>query len=928
MNFLLSIAQVATVQNVIGFFVVTTEAICVLIQLGILFRLYKATVLEKRTNNFYYLVIILATGAYGIFNVMVVELSMAPFCLFSELEFKGISRLEPGMMVLQFDAILGFILGLTSSLSRTKKIKILQKCCRLISMGLIIFFVGWTLHTFIFSQLKHPFPLPQIILVAEGFYIIEGAIALGIAFYNFRKETISLLRHHIFTLSFFYMFPYLIWRACTTNFMSPIVKISGTTGTYNRYMYPILSIWFTGMMYYCVRKLLGLRFLNMHKHVQSQSWEKFSFINQFKVLLSKLGSITRLEEMVPLTKVFFENIFGISKEKVHLYFRDSRKVEGVQVFFAHIPTSEQVFMEKVLSRNDGEDSKVIKYLREHKILIRDEIEFTNLYNRQDERAESLKEIIDFLIQIKADVFLPIFKDEKLLAYIIIEEQARRNKFYTDMDRDEMLILCDYLGTFVYLLAHIDFDALQVRERELLSAVYKREQTLVMLKRSIQGYFNMGMTRKIGVLTYGNKEFVYCNQAAKDLLKIDLNRDKGLEITKIMAKMGYDATAFRSIKREIVSLLGNSKVVITASPNLHKNNAVITVANPTVADVIKDEIRLLKDQTKWDYLLALKSTDEGRLLNALIPADTPTLLNCKVLFFEYALTRKTLLFELPSEDDALSFAHVVHQISSRKIFEELSIKRSCDDEGLAIKLFGINPLFQTNQEEGLFSLLSGKGTLYISNMHLLSLAMQNKFLEFLQTGKHTRYKSDDLIESDILLLCSINQNLQDLVARGLFLKELYLELQKSTIWLPAVCSLPEDEFFALAEGLRQQVVYAKLYQNMLGFTDRDKVKLLSGGCMSLHELKIKIQGLVLKKTRRHAMEGEQVIDPAYRVADLELVEAARLGRHVLKNPKVLGMLMKKFKGNQTKVANFLSVNRSTVCRRCFQYGIDVMSNVGE
>ena len=235
---------------------------------------------------------------------------------------------------------------------------------------------------------------------------------------------------------------------------------------------------------------------------------------------------------------------------------------------------------------------------------------------------------------------------------------------------------------------------------------------------------------------------------------------------------------------------------------------------------------------------------------------------------------------------------------------------------------MNPIFQQRQESCLFEYLNGKGTLLIQNVHLLSLGLQKKLLDFIVSGKYFPLRSDASVESDVLLICSTNQNLLDLVGRGHFLKELYLELQKCSVWLPSLAALPEDEFVELSEKLRQQLVYSKLYQNLLVFTESDRKKLLSSGCVSLNELKTKIQNIVLKKTRRQSI-NESVMDPAYQISDFELVEAARLGKHALKDPKILTTLMNKFKNNQSKVAVFLGVNRSTVNRRCSQYGIDVI-----
>ena len=51
----------------------------------------------------------------------------------------------------------------------------------------------------------------------------------------------------------------------------------------------------------------------------------------------------------------------------------------------------------------------------------------------------------------------------------------------------------------------------------------------------------------------------------------------------------------------------------------------------------------------------------------------------------------------------------------------------------------------------------------------------------------------------------------------------------------------------------------------------------------------------------------------------LIEASRLGKHALRDPKLLALLWSKFK-NQNAIATFLGVNRSSVHRRCREYNI--------
>jgi len=185
-----------------------------------------------------------------------------------------------------------------------------------------------------------------------------------------------------------------------------------------------------------------------------------------------------------------------------------------------------------------------------------------------------------------------------------------------------------------------------------------------------------------------------------------------------------------------------------------------------------------------------------------------------------------------------------------------------------------------------------------------------------------------MDSDVILICSCNQNLQGLVSQGLFLKELYFELGKTAVWMPSIAALPEEDFFDLIEGLRLQLIYSKIYKNLLVFNEMDKSKLLDVKCVSINELKTKIQSIILKKTKRQTDHVDSVIDPAYQISDFDLIEAARLGKNVLKDPKKLAMLLHKFKYNQSKVALFLNVNRSTVSRRCTQFGLDHLGNSNE
>ena len=57
----------------------------------------------------------------------------------------------------------------------------------------------------------------------------------------------------------------------------------------------------------------------------------------------------------------------------------------------------------------------------------------------------------------------------------------------------------------------------------------------------------------------------------------------------------------------------NKIVIAGVPNLEKNNVIITLYHPDISDIVKRQIDLLKDPTKWDYL-ALSGDDQVGPIN--------------------------------------------------------------------------------------------------------------------------------------------------------------------------------------------------------------------------------------------------------------------------------------------------------------------------
>jgi DNA-binding NtrC family response regulator len=274
--------------------------------------------------------------------------------------------------------------------------------------------------------------------------------------------------------------------------------------------------------------------------------------------------------------------------------------------------------------------------------------------------------------------------------------------------------------------------------------------------------------------------------------------------------------------------------------------------------------------------------------------------------------------MPSED-LKQTVELLHHVSIRNQLETISLDHPQSTSDLTIKLFGLNPLFGIQNNDPLLKKLDGSGTLFIQNIHFLNIETQEYLAEFIHYGFFGIYKSNQKILCNTRIICSSNQQLEQLTREGKFSPLLLNELQKTKLVMPALNTLAEDEIDELANGFFQQALADKTFEKILEFDKRDLKRIIESRPASLLELKKRVQSFLTQKSRTKKIDVEKTFDPAFQVTDPDLIEIARLGKHALKDEKAMTILWNKFK-NQNKIATFLGVNRSSVNRRCKDYNL--------
>ena len=662
-------------------------------------------------------------------------------------------------------------------------------------------------------------------------------------------------------------------------------------------------------LYYVSRKVIGLRFLNFQNHVQEH--RRYDFVDRFKDTLEELAKAGSIKELGLITQTFFKGAFDIPGNRVSLYLRTINPIEGssYKIELSEIETLSETF----LSNTNPELEKCVNKV---KILIYDEIDFNNFYdpNYADET------IIQFLDTINADIFLPIYKNHSIIGYIIIERYARFNEFYSHIERDEMLVFASYLGNIINLLQNRNLDSLIYQEKELKEELYRKHQEINQYKESIHSFLKNTKQKEIGIIFYKQRHFVFANQAAKEIIKININTNQGAPITKALKTIAQQVEEYKAPQTCITKTSDGERIVVSGVPNLEKNHVIITVYYPEFSDIITSQVNHLKDPSAWDYLLYLETTKPGQLINQLVPGSGEQLLQFKIALLQIALSKKALLLEM-APDDLMPTVELLHHISMRNSLHVLTLQGQGKNHDIAIKLFGINPIFGINPEntKPLLEKLDGDGTLFIKNIEFMDLETQEYLAEFIKYGYYRIFKSNQKMASTVRIICSTNQNLTAMVQEGSFSQALLNELKKTSLSMPSLLTLPESELTELAQGLAEQAIKSDDFKNLLDLNQKDKTKIIQSKPASLQELKNRVQQLLAQKSKENKIEQDIHFDPAYDISDPDLIQAARLGKHALRDQRMMVLLWNKFK-NQNKIAAFLGVNRSSVNRRCKEYNL--------
>lgn len=273
--------------------------------------------------------------------------------------------------------------------------------------------------------------------------------------------------------------------------------------------------------------------------------------------------------------------------------------------------------------------------------------------------------------------------------------------------------------------------------------------------------------------------VAANRAAAQLLGVRVDEVPGISLSRYVE--GFDVPELvRSTKSRInglrVEVRGDvfladiaplqsrhdeSEALAGAVLTLHRADRV----GERIYQVRKEELRGFDSIFQSSKVMAAVVRDAQRMA----PLDAPLLIEGETG------TGKELL------------ARACHLASPRGKAPLMAMNCSGLSDSMAeTELFGYAPrAFEGARAEGKLGLLelTAGGTLFLDGVGELSSRMQARLLRFLQDGCFRRVGSDDDVYLDVRIMCSTQQDLSELCARGEFRQDLYHRLNVLSLHIP-------------------------------------------------------------------------------------------------------------------------------------------------
>lgn len=301
------------------------------------------------------------------------------------------------------------------------------------------------------------------------------------------------------------------------------------------------------------------------------------------------------------------------------------------------------------------------------------------------------------------------------------------------------------------------------------------------------------------------KILYCNRAYLRISGLDRNKIIGrtvgelLESGELPDSCSYEVVQTQKPTTKIIDYVHGVSALISSVPIYNKDGDFIRVLSNVrdITELTKIKDQLLQTQNlKEEYLIRLQQVEKADRRAEKLLAFSPVMKNLIQLSDRLAHVSSPVLIQGESgvgKDMLARYIHECWDIQGNHPFIQINCS-AIPENLLESELFGYEPGAFTGAlskgKSGLFE-LANNGTLFLDEIGEMSLSLQVKLLEALQSGNIRHLGGTKLIETTVRIIAATNTNLSHLLSQGKFRTDLYYRLNVIPIYIPPLRERKED-----------------------------------------------------------------------------------------------------------------------------------------
>lgn len=210
--------------------------------------------------------------------------------------------------------------------------------------------------------------------------------------------------------------------------------------------------------------------------------------------------------------------------------------------------------------------------------------------------------------------------------------------------------------------------------------------------------------------------------------------------------------------------------------------------------LNDELKRLKRENK-NYKRQLQALHDSTFSLDSIIGQSPEIIKLKNTIEKIAASNLAVLITGETGTGKEVFANAIHQLSGRQFGNYVKINCSAiPKELLESELFGYSEgAFSGAAKGGRTGKMeyADKGTILLDEVGEMSISLQSKLLRVLQEKELERIGSNKTVKLDVRVICSTNQNLEQMVREGTFRQDLFYRINVIELYVPPLRDRKSD-----------------------------------------------------------------------------------------------------------------------------------------